>query len=216
MREIILDTETTGLSPASGHRIVEIGCVEVIHGKPTGQTFQHYINPNRDMPIEAERIHGLSASFLKDFPSFQDVHHLFLEFIQDSPLVIHNARFDMTFLNAELSLLGKPQLTNPVTDTLVLAKSRFPGMPASLDALCKRYQVNLESRTFHGALLDAHLLASVYQMLRGSSTLQWDGHSQTQNTGPRSRTARARRAFSPTPQEQQDYDRMMQALRGQI
>lgn len=213
MREVVLDTETTGLSFASGHRLVDIGCVELIHGVPTGQIFQHYINPQRDMPAEAFAVHGLSYTFLQQFPVFQDVHALFLDFIQDSPLVIHNARFDMGFIHAELQQVGvKVPLANPVVDTLPLAKKKFPGQPASLDALCKRFQVNLTERTVHGALLDAHLLAQVYLHLKHSKTLQWD-HEGYQGVQGRMRPARPMRLFSLSTEEEKAHEALMQDLR---
>lgn len=167
MREVILDTETTGLDPGSGHRLVEIGCLEIINCVPTGSFFHAYINPERGMPTEASKIHGLTEGFLKDFPVFKDVSREFLKFIEEAPLVIHNADFDMKFLNFELALLGAPSLKNPITDTLKLARSLFPGSPASLDALCRRFKIDASNRTFHGALVDCELLSSVYLELRG-------------------------------------------------
>ena len=168
MREIVLDTETTGLDPDAGHRLVEIGCVELIHHVRTGNYFHSYLNPERDMPAEAERVHGLSSQFLKDKPFFRSVAGSFLEFIGDAPLVIHNAAFDMKFLNAELNTLGL-SLLDPkrAIDTVFLARQKFPGQPANLDALCRRFNIDLAARTKHGALLDAELLAEVYLELRG-------------------------------------------------
>ncbi|WP_029012509.1 DNA polymerase III subunit epsilon [Niveispirillum irakense] len=167
MREIILDTETTGLDALNGDRLVEIGCVETINHVATGRHYHVYINPERDMPAEAEAVHGLSATFLADKPIFAAVVGDFLDFIADSPLVIHNATFDMGFLNAELARLGMPKLTNPVTDTVKIARRRFPGAAASLDALCRRFEIDNSNRTLHGALLDAELLAEVYLELMG-------------------------------------------------
>ncbi|MBT3931852.1 MAG: DNA polymerase III subunit epsilon, partial [Rhodospirillaceae bacterium] len=168
MREIILDTETTGLDPASGDRIVEIGCVVAQHHIPTGETYHVYVNPERDMPIEAFNVHGLSEEFLSDKPVFAEVVAAFLEFIGDSQLVIHNASFDMKFLNAELKRLGFPVLPmERSTDTVALARRTFPGAQASLDALCRRFEIDLSRREKHGALLDAELLAEVYLQLRG-------------------------------------------------
>lgn len=168
MREIALDTETTGLDPYSGHRIVEIGAVELFNHVRTGNHFHVYLNPERDMPREAEQVHGLSLDFLRDKPLFHAIADAFLEFIQDSPLVIHNAAFDMKFLNAELERVKKPILPMARSlDTVLLARQKFPGMPASLDSLCKRFQIDLSARTRHGALLDAELLAEVYLELRG-------------------------------------------------
>ncbi len=168
MREIALDTETTGLDPASGHRVVEIGCVEMVGHVRTGSHFHTYINPERDMPREAENIHGLSAEFLKDKPVFRTIARAFLEFIGDSPLVIHNAGFDLKFLNAELNALDLPLIAvERATDTVIIARKMFPGSPANLDALCKRFAIDTSARTKHGALLDAELLADVYLELKG-------------------------------------------------
>ncbi|MBN66461.1 MAG: DNA polymerase III subunit epsilon [Rickettsiales bacterium] len=168
MREIALDTETTGLDPYAGHRLVEIGCVELINHVKTGNHFHIYLNPERDMPKEAENVHGLSIEFLKDKPLFRSMADAFLEFIQDSKLVIHNAGFDMKFLNAELEKLGYPQIPmSQSIDTVTMARKMFPGSPANLDALCKRFNIDLSARVKHGALLDAELLADVYLELRG-------------------------------------------------
>lgn len=167
-REIVLDTETTGLDPKTGDRIVEIGCVELMGGLRTGEVFHCYLNPERDVPDEAFRVHGISTEFLKDKPIFAEKVEDFLEFIADSQLVIHNAAFDMRFVNFELERLGFSAL--PMTralDTVALARKKFPGSPASLDALCKRFNIDLSTRTKHGALLDAELLADVYLELLG-------------------------------------------------
>ena len=167
-REVILDTETTGLDPATGHRMVEIGCVEVMDGLRTGAIFHTYLNPQRDVPDEAYRVHGISTDFLKDKPIFAEKVDDFLEFIADSPLVIHNAGFDMRFINAELQSLGFAAISmDRAVDTVLIARKKFPGAPASLDALCKRFEIDLSSRTKHGALLDAELLADVYLELLG-------------------------------------------------
>ena len=168
MREIALDTETTGLDPFSGHRIVEIGCVEMENHIRTGNVFHAYLNPERDMPIEAEKVHGLSAEFLSDKPKFAAVAASFMEFIGDAQLVIHNASFDMKFINAELEWIGQASLPMArATDTVVMARKKFPGQPANLDALCRRFNIDLSARTKHGALLDAELLADVYLELMG-------------------------------------------------
>lgn len=167
-REIVLDTETTGLDPAQGHRIVEVAAVELVDQMPTGVTFQSYINPQRDMPEEAFRIHGLAGDFLADFPVFSDIVEDLFAFIGDSQLVIHNAVFDLRFLNAELKLVGRPILESSRTiDTLVLAQRKFPGASNNLDALCRRFAIDAASRTLHGALLDCQLLADVYLQLLG-------------------------------------------------
>lgn len=168
MREIVLDTETTGLDPFSGHRIVEVGCVELINHVRTGNYFHSYVNPERDMPREAEAVHGLSADFLKDKPKFAEIAGALLEFIGDDPLVIHNAAFDMKFLNAELGFAKKREIDfGRAIDTVLIARKKFPGQPASLDALCKRFSIDLSARTKHGALLDSELLADVYLELLG-------------------------------------------------
>lgn len=168
MREIVLDTETTGLDPAQGHRVVEIACIELINRIPSGRQYQTYINPQRDMPEEAFRVHGLSADFLSDFPLFPEVADDFLAFIEDGALVIHNAAFDLGFLNAELGHMGRAALEGfEVVDTVALARRKFPGAPASLDALCRRFGIDNSDRDLHGALLDARLLADVYLELMG-------------------------------------------------
>jgi DNA polymerase-3 subunit epsilon len=168
MRQVVLDTETTGLSPNAGDRIVEIGCVELVHGVPSGRTYQQYINPERDVPEEVVAVHGLSEDFLSDHPPFADIVEELMEFLDDSALVIHNAEFDMGFINAELERLGRPPL--PLTraiDTVRLARQKFPGAPANLDALCRRFEIDITGRALHGALKDSHLLALVYLELTG-------------------------------------------------
>ncbi|MCR9212797.1 MAG: DNA polymerase III subunit epsilon [Proteobacteria bacterium] len=168
MREIALDTETTGFDPASGDRVVEIGCVELINHVPTGEVFHRYINPERDMPKSAFEVHGLSEEFLKGHKVMAEEIDEFLEFIGDSKLVIHNAQFDMKFVNAELGLLGRPALPmSQSIDTVTMARRKFPGAQASLDALCRRFGIDNSARTKHGALLDAELLAEVYLELIG-------------------------------------------------
>ena len=168
MREIVLDTETTGLDPDQGDRIVEIGAVELLNHMPTGRTFHHYINPERDMPQEAFDVHGLGTEFLRDKPRFSGIVNDFLEFISDARLVIHNAAFDMKFINAEFGWLRLPALPwERAVDTLAIARRRFPGSPASLDALCRRFGIDNSSRTLHGALLDSEILAEVYLELIG-------------------------------------------------
>lgn len=167
-REIVLDTETTGLDPASGHRMVEIGCVELIGGLRSGKNFHTYLNPQRDVPEEAFRVHGISTAFLQDKPIFAEKIDEFLEFLADAPLVIHNAAFDMKFINYELAQHGFPAIPmTRATDTVLIARKKFPGSPASLDALCKRFAIDLSGREKHGALLDAELLADVYLELLG-------------------------------------------------
>jgi len=183
IREIILDTETTGLYSKNGDKIIEIGCVEIINKVRTGSYYHTYVNPQRDVPLESFNIHGISEDFLKDKPVFKDIADEFLEFIGNSPLVIHNAGFDMGFLNSELEFCFKPHIPKGrVIDTLNIARKKFPGAPASLDALCKKYNVSLESRDVHGALIDAELLAKVYIELQGGtqSSLSLGGESKVE------------------------------------
>jgi DNA polymerase III subunit epsilon len=168
MREVIFDTETTGLDPKGGDRLVEIGCIEMVNRVTTGRTWHGYFNPEREMPVEAERIHGLSGAFLADKPLFASRARDFLDFIADSPLVAHNAGFDFGFVNAELALCNLPGLDHErMIDTVALARTRHPGAKNSLDALCTRYGIDRSHRTLHGALLDAELLAQVYVELMG-------------------------------------------------
>ena len=168
MREIVFDTETTGLDPKTGDRMVEMGCVEMVNRVPTGETYHAYYNPQRDMPAAAEAVHGLSASFLSDKPLFADIAAEFLEFIGDAPLVAHNAGFDFGFLNAELVIAGlEPVSLDRKIDTVALARKKHPGAKLSLDALCSRYGIDRSHRVKHGALLDAELLAQVYVELTG-------------------------------------------------
>ena len=168
MREIVLDTETTGLSPADGHRLLEIGAVEIVHQAPTGRVFHHLINPERDIPDDAVRVHGHTAEILKDKPVFAAVVEGFLAFVGDAQLVIHNAEFDMRFLNAELARLGLEAIgMDRVVDTLALARKKHPGQANSLDALCDRYRIDRSMRLRHGALLDAEILVEIYSELTG-------------------------------------------------
>ncbi|WP_136443413.1 DNA polymerase III subunit epsilon [Pacificoceanicola onchidii] len=182
MREIVLDTETTGFEPFQGDRIVEIGALELFNHMPTGRTYHQYINPERDMPDEAFGVHGIGPDLLvsgprpaqpgevtlKDKPVFKAVGQAFLDFIEDSDLVIHNASFDMKFLNAELKWMGLPEIDNArAVDTLTMARKKFPGSPATLDALCRRFSIDNSARTLHGALLDSEILAEVYLELIG-------------------------------------------------
>lgn len=168
MREIVLDTETTGLDPKTGDRVVEIGCVELQNHMATGETYHTYLNPERDMPSEAERVHGLSIEFLSDKPLFADIADEFLAFVGTSPVIAHNAPFDLGFLNAELELAGRlPLPMDRAIDTVPLARRKFPGAQVNLDALCRRFNVDLSARVKHGALLDSELLAEVYLELIG-------------------------------------------------
>lgn len=179
MREIVLDTETTGLSPADGHRVLEIGAVEIIHQALTGRVFHRIINPERDVPEEAVRVHGHTAATLRDKPVFASVVDDFLAFIGESRLVIHNAEFDMLFVNAELARLGREPISMArVVDTLALARSKHPGQPNSLDALCDRYRINRSRRLKHGALVDAEILVEIYVELTGRQrSLSFDERS---------------------------------------
>ena len=168
MREIVLDTETTGFEPAEGHRIVEIGCVELVEHLPTGRTYRCYLNPERLVPADSLRVHGLTDEFLADKPKFSDVVDEFLSFIGDSALVIHNASFDLKFVNSELHRIGRPPIPYArAIDTIEVAKSKIPGARYSLDELCKRFAIDLSARTLHGALLDAELTSQVYLELLG-------------------------------------------------
>ena len=185
MREIVLDTETTGLDPLRGDRLVEIGCVEIFNRMPTGQTYHCHINPQRDMPLEAFNVHGLSAEFLSTKPLFHEVVDGFLEFIGDAPLVIHNASFDIGFINAELDRIKRPAIPRErLVDTLMLARRKHPGVSNRLDDLCSRYSIDNSRRTKHGALLDAEILAEVYLELLGGRQAQL---GLAENVEPRSK-----------------------------
>lgn len=206
MREIVIDTETTGLDPNSGHRIVEIAAMELFHHVPTGRKFHRYVNPERDMPADAYAVHGLSPEFLAGHPPFAAVADEFLAFVDSAPMVIHNAEFDIAFLNAELALLGRPALSSPFVDTLSLARRRFPGSPASLDALCRRFTIDLTARDKHGAEIDCSLLADVYVELLGGRQPGLDfaiiqGAEAVLMTTAESRLARAPRPHAATPEE---------------
>jgi len=204
MREIVLDTETTGLDPASGHRIVEIACIELANHLPTGRLFHHYVNPEREVPEAALAIHGLADAFLKDKPLFGAIADEFLAFLAADRLVIHNAEFDLGFVNAELKRASRPALACEVVDTLTIARQRFPGAPASLDALCKRFAIDLSARTKHGARLDGELLARVYLELIGGRQPGLELATQASAADPRGaaeRPARPARAHAPAPEE---------------
>jgi len=220
MREIVLDTETTGLDPATGHRIVEVACLELVNHIPTGRHFQRYINPDRDMPPDAFAVHGLSAEFLGDKPRFAEIVEDLVQFIGDAPLVMHNAEFDVRFLNAELLRLGRPPLPTPsVVDTLQMARQRFPGAPISLDALCRRFAVDNTGRTKHGALLDAELLADVYLELVGGrqAGLELNAVSQVATIAVTVvRIARAARPHVPTEAEMAAHLSLVAQLKNPI
>jgi DNA polymerase III subunit epsilon len=223
MREIVLDTETTGLSPKSGHRIVEIGCLELINHIPTGKSFHTYINPERDMPPEAFRVHGLSEEFLSTHRVFKSVVGEFMDFLEDSPLVIHNAEFDMRFLDAELEWTNTSILTGTrsVVDTIVMARRKFPGAPANLDALCKRFQIDTTKRTKHGAIVDCELLAEVYIELlggrqRGFSFSGAAASEEVMQMAPIQRTNRPKRIFMPTITEIESHDEMVDQIKNSL
>ncbi len=208
LREIVLDTETTGLDPDRGHRIVEVAGVELNDHLPTGRTFHSYINPERDMPEEAFRVHGLSAAFLRDFPVFADVAGPLLEFLGDSRLVIHNAVFDIRFLNAEFTRHGYEALgMGRALDTLQLAQRRFPGAQANLDALCRRFAIDNSTRKLHGALLDCELLAEVYLHLIGGrqTMLGLDRPGARRGGAVVARTVRPPRPHAPSAAEEAEH-----------
>lgn len=222
MREVVLDTETTGFKPEEGHRLVEIGCIELVNHVQTGNRFHTYINPERPVPPEAAAVHGLTDEFLADKPLFETVAAEFVAFIGDSPLVIHNASFDMKFLRWELKLLGYPDLKNKPIDTLLMARQKFPGAPASLDALCKRFGVDNSGRTLHGALLDAQLLADVYLELLGgrqaglSLTAAASRRPGTLSTGGSQRPYRAPRPHAPSQAEQDAHSLLLSHLKNPL
>ncbi len=206
MREVVLDTETTGLDPTAGHRIVEIGCIELENHVPTGREFQAYVNPERDMPPEAFEIHGLANEFLAKHPVFADVVQGFLKFIGDAPLVIHNAAFDIGFVNAELERCKlAPVAPERAVDTVRLARRKHPGAPANLDALCRRFGVDATARTRHGALLDAQLLSEIYLQLKGGRqpglVLAGTAAETAADTGTAAATPRAPRPHAPSNDE---------------
>ena len=213
VRKVVLDTETTGLDLKLGHRIIEIGCIELIHDIATeGSDSQYwqYINPERDMPEEAFAVHGLSANFLFDKPLFADIAEAFLEFIGEAPLIMHNADFDMGFINAELERIGQPSLeTGRAVDTVSLARNKYPGAPVNLDALCKRFHIDNSGRELHGALKDARLLADVYLELIGGRppdlALVGDKNKQQCSEINKTRTVRPARPHAPSEQELADH-----------
>lgn len=227
MREIVFDTETTGRDPATGDRLVELACLEILDLAPTGRTFHRYCNPERDMPVEAFRVHGLSAAFLSDKPLFSNptVVDSFLEFVGDAPLVAHNAEFDRRFLNAELARCGRAALPSErFVDTLVLARKRFPGQANSLDALCKRFNVSLSSRSLHGALIDVRLLAEVYLELQGGRERRLEFQdaeevrvqTQAQVQRPKARPRPSPLPLFSTPEEQAAHAAFIAKLGGAV
>ena len=208
MREIVLDTETTGFKPEEGHRIVEIGCIELYNHIPTGEIYHRYVNPERDMPEAAFKVHGLSTEFLGGHKVIAEEMDEFLAFIGEDKLVIHNAEFDMKFLNAELALLGKPALPmSRSIDTVTMARRKFPGAQANLDALCRRFGIDNSARTKHGALLDAELLAEVYLELIGG---RQRGLSLEDSAGTRVSHA-AKEVRAPRPHDASEAERAAHA-----
>jgi DNA polymerase-3 subunit epsilon len=205
-REIVLDTETTGLSPADGDRLVEIGAVELINHIPSGRHYHVYINPQRSMPEEAFRVHGLSEEFLADKPLFAAVADEFRDFLGDAKLIIHNAAFDIGFLNAELKKTGRPVLSNEVIDTVALARAKHPGSRVSLDALCKLYGIDNSRRTLHGALLDSEILAEVYLELIGGKQVSLALIAENRVSGADAIAARVAVAPRPVPLVRQISD----------
>jgi DNA polymerase-3 subunit epsilon len=217
MREIVLDTETTGLDPLAGHRIVEVACIELMHHVPTGRRFHRYCNPERDMPEEAFAVHGLTAEFLSAHPPFAALADELLAFLGNDRLVIHNAEFDIAFLDMELGRLGRSRLAMPFQDTLSLARQRFPGAPASLDALCRRFDIDLSVRVRHGAETDCNLLAEVYLELQGGRQPGLDfvlpAGIAAIEAGTLTRIVRPPRPHAPTEAELAAHLAMLQTLK---
>jgi DNA polymerase III subunit epsilon len=217
MREIVLDTETTGLDPAEGHRLVELACLELANHVSTGATFQRYLNPEREMPEDALAVHGLTAAFLADKPRFAEVADELLAFLGEAPLVIHNAEFDLKFLNAELARLGRtPVPPERAIDTVLLARRKYPGAQASLDALCRRFAIDTSTRTKHGALIDCELLAEVYLELLGGRqpTLGLAAEfSGSAGTKPGERPMRLPRPHAPSTEELEAHRAMVARLK---
>ncbi len=222
LREIVLDTETTGMDPSTGDRLVEIGAVELINHLPSGKHFHVYINPERSVPADAVAIHGLNDEFLKDKPTFGEVVGEFLDFIEESKLIIHNAEFDVKFLNAELKMFGFPSLDwRRVTDTLKIARQKFPGSPANLDALCRRFGIDNSNRTLHGALLDSQLLAEVYLELMGGRQRGLEISVEKTSTAAivtetSSRVQRPARDFPVSAEELAAHETMIAALKNPL
>jgi len=218
MREIVLDTETTGLKPAEGDRVIEIGCIELRDHVPTGRHFQRYLNPERDMPADAFAVHGLTAEFLKDHPTFAAMVDAFLEFIADAPLVVHNAAFDIGFLNAEFERLGRPALPlSRCIDTILLARQKFPGARVSLDALMDRFGIDSAARVKHGALVDAKLLAEVYlELVGGRQTDLSLTIERSRALGGTERAARPRRAHAPSAAELAAHEAFLARIKAPI
>jgi len=215
MREIVIDTETTGLDPHAGHRICEIACLELVHHIPTGRKLHRYLNPERDMPADAFAVHGLSADFLAGHPPFAEIAEELVAFVGGDRVVIHNAEFDLAFINAELARLGRGPLVCPFVDTLAVARRRFPGAPASLDALCRRFAIDLAVREKHGADVDCGLLAEVYIELLGGRQPGLDlaligaGALETAIAAPLSGPPRPPRPHAPSIEELAAHQAML-------
>jgi DNA polymerase-3 subunit epsilon len=224
MREIVLETETTGLDPAAGHRLVEIACIELINNVPSGAFFHRYVNPERDIPAEAYAVHKLSLEFLSGKPVFAEIADEFLAFMGDSPLIAHNAEFDCKFVNAELERCGRPKVACKIIDTVMLARQKFPGAPVSLDALCKRFDVDNSARTVHGARLDAELLAAVYIELLGgrqhglglAAAAELVENSPLLVTPARESRARPPRFHEATPEELATHTAFLEKLKNPL
>ena len=221
-RLIVLDTETTGLDPNSGHRIVEIGALELVNLIPTGNKFHYYLNPQRDVPDEAYRIHGISTEFLKDKPLFSHIVEEFITFIADSKLVIHNAKFDMKFINHELKLTAKQTLDMSITiDTMMIARKKFPGARASLDDLCKRFKIDLSKRKHHGALLDAELLSELYIHMMGGANSRQSELQMTYNFGEqieivKEYSYKANKVQLPSQEEIADHKKLTSKIKNNL
>ena len=207
MKEIVLDTETTGISVQEGHRIVEIGCLELENLIPTKNKFHCYLNPERKVSEKALKIHGYTDEFLSFQKKFSEIGDQFLEFIKDKRLIIHNAEFDLAHLNNELNLFGKKKIGNEIVDTLILARDKFPGSPASLDALCKRFRIDNSKRTQHTALIDCDLLAKVYINLTDQKepTLDFQNNNQEESTNKVSTISYFKKIIKPSPEELQSH-----------
>jgi DNA polymerase-3 subunit epsilon len=219
MREIVLDTETTGFNSKGADRIVEIACLEIINKKPTGQTFHTYINPKRDVPLAATKVHNITTAFLQDKPFFEDIAQSFLDFVETSPLIIHNAPFDMGFLNAELSRLSHSEIhTSRAVDTLTMARQKFPGANNTLDGLCKRFKIDLSSRDYHGALIDCELLAQVYVELLGGRQKTFsfnDNVFKNKSLGITTETLKKQipsRDYTITPEEEEHHKKLVDSI----
>lgn len=215
MREIVIDTETTGLDPRAGHRVIEVAGVELMNHMPTGRVFHRYVHPEREVPPEAFAIHGISTELLQGKPLFAAIADEFIAFIAGDPLVIHNAEFDLGFINAELARAGRSALDLPWVDTVLLARKRFPGAPASLDALCRRFAIDLSQRSKHGARLDAELLAAVYLELIGGRQpgLEFAVNARSAANGGAARVARPPRPHAPSAEEEAAHRAFLEKLK---